>query len=286
MKNALFKEDTLAIQEDVSVGHLLKEHREALGIPLEIVAHNLRIGIAHLEKLEADHETLVSDVYTLGFLRIYAKFLNLNANALIQKFKKQFAPAPPSSLIFPTPPPEQGIAGMRILLWSVSVFIIIASISGYQWWKIHQEPISLKEVAPLQETPSVSVAPEPATEPATEQVPALSPISSLTEQGYIPEELSLPTPIEEEVVPPVESSSTFLKAIEKTWIDVRDREGKIIVRRLLYTGQVFELKHPKNLVLKVGNAQGIQITSGKKTLAFPGVQGVKSGISLNSSNWD
>jgi cytoskeletal protein RodZ len=282
MKNALFKEDTLDIQEDVSVGHLLKEHREALGIPLEIVAHNLRIGIAHLEKLEADHETLVSDVYTLGFLRIYAKFLNLNANALIQKFKKQFAPAPPSCLIFPTPPAEQGIAGTRILLWSVGLFIIIAGISGYQWWKIHQEPISLKEVAPLQETPSVSVAPEP----ATEQVPALSPISSLTEQGYIPEELSLPTPIEEEVVPPAESSSTFLKAIEKTWIDVRDREGKIIVRRLLYTGQVFELKHPENLVLKVGNAQGIQITSGKKTLAFPGVPGVKSGISLNSSNWN
>ena len=100
------------------------------------------------------------------------------------------------------------------------------------------------------------------------------------------EKLPAPLPIEKKVVPSADPTSTFLKAKEKTWIDVRDLSGKIIVRRLLRTGQVYEFKHPENLVLKVGNAKGIQITSGEKTLVFPDAQGVKSGISLNSNNWN
>lgn len=138
----------------ISVGQLLKEAREAHGLSLESVATTLCISLHHLAKLEDDHESLVCDVYTLGFLRSYAKLLNLNGNILIQKFKDQVAPLKPSEFILPTPIPEKGMPGHRVLIISLALFGLISAVAGFQWWRLHHSTSPSLKVPPLSFFPS------------------------------------------------------------------------------------------------------------------------------------
>lgn len=188
MQNALFEKEALAEQEGpISVGQLLKGTRESLGISLETAAHTLRISASHLIRLEVDHDTLVCDVYTLGFLRSYAKFLGLNANALIQKFREQVAPNSPSDLVFLTPSSEKETPSLRILVFSLLVFLGIALFTGYQWWSPHQE--NFPQIPPHRPTPtslSPSREPPPPTPPKIIEKPPSFPRIQGIRNGALP----------------------------------------------------------------------------------------------------
>lgn len=70
-----------------SIGKLLQETRERLGISLEEVERSTRIRSHHLEAIErGDFEMLPSAVQARGFLRNYAEFLGLEANSILLEY--------------------------------------------------------------------------------------------------------------------------------------------------------------------------------------------------------
>lgn len=71
-----------------SLGTDLRAARLARGIGLEVVARDLRINIAFLQAFEHDDfEVSVNDSYTAGFLRSYAKYLGLDGDEIVERFK-------------------------------------------------------------------------------------------------------------------------------------------------------------------------------------------------------
>lgn len=251
-----------------SVGEILRDAREKMGISLATAANHLRINVAHLTKLESNHETLTSDVYTLGFLKLYAQYLNLNASALLQQFKDQITALPSSEFIFPTPLPEQGTPHVRIVLISLTLFILLAAGVGYHyWWKSSPPSSSLLDVLPQ----SLLL-----TSKAAKTAPAPSAISPATPVSPPVVQEALPAPV---TLPPL-----LLKTTEKTWVEVRDDQDTIVLRRLFSAGETYELANTGHLVLTTGNANGLEIISGENVLTFPGVQ-VKRGISLDPATW-
>ena len=67
-----------------TVGERLREAREARNLSLAEAASATSIRFNHLQELEDDHpEVFSSGVQARGFLRLYAAFLNLDANELI-----------------------------------------------------------------------------------------------------------------------------------------------------------------------------------------------------------
>lgn len=67
-----------------TVGERLRAAREALNLSLADAAIATSIKFNHLQELEDNHpEVFSSGVQARGFLRLYAKFLNLDANELI-----------------------------------------------------------------------------------------------------------------------------------------------------------------------------------------------------------
>lgn len=251
--------ESIVPPEDLSVGQLLKEARLTQSVALEDIAKDLRINKRILEKLEADCDTLVCDVYTLGFIRSYAQLLELNATALIQKFKDQTAQRSPL-LSFPTPLPEQGTPNLRILFLSLFVLALVGSFAGYQWWRHHHNiPFRPQNLTVVRPSPPVAPA------PPTIQAPQVS---------------------HEETTPPSPTTTTLLQAKDETWVEVKDAKGEIFLRRLFYPGETYTFENAKHLVLKTGNAQGVVLQSGDKTLTFPGNKGeIKSDISLNPETW-
>ena len=77
-----------------TVGERLRAAREALNLSLVEAAAATSIRFNHLQELEDDHpEVFSSGVQARGFLRLYASFLNLDANELITLWNPQEAAA-------------------------------------------------------------------------------------------------------------------------------------------------------------------------------------------------
>lgn len=259
MTDKILEENTAPL-----VGQILKDTRLAQGLTLDTVAEVLRISKRHLLHLEENHENLVCDVYTLGFLRAYAQYLGLDAKGLSQKFKEQAAQSHPSYSAFPVSLPQQGRPSLRILSFSLIGLLVI--IIGWQWFAADRfTPPSYEQTASVEETPS----------PLPLQ-PTL-PVSSGEETVS-----SLETPSTPLGLP----ATTHLKVMEEAWVEVKDQEGRVLLNRLLNPGDSYQFNNPQNLVLKTGNARGIQLISDKKSLTFSEKVGtVKSDIPLDPEKW-
>jgi len=73
-----------------TVGQVLREQREQLGISLEEVSRSTRIKQNYLQELENDHPELFSSMtQARGFLRLYAGYLNLSYTDLIDRWNFQ-----------------------------------------------------------------------------------------------------------------------------------------------------------------------------------------------------
>jgi hypothetical protein len=72
-----------------SLGQILSQAREARGLALDEVEMQTRIRVKYLQALESgDLSVLPSATHARGFLRNYAQFLNLDANALVNEFSQ------------------------------------------------------------------------------------------------------------------------------------------------------------------------------------------------------
>src|SRR5512141_950015 len=92
-----------------SVGEQLKEERTTRGLTLEQAAQATKIRKHYLEALERDdRSTLPSVVQGKGFLRLYAGYLGLDAEALAAQWEGKplpARPAPPAAVEVKVPAP-------------------------------------------------------------------------------------------------------------------------------------------------------------------------------------
>lgn len=73
-----------------TVGEKLQKARETMEVGLEQVAKNLKIRTIYLQNLEADaYEKMPADVYTKGFIKKYALFLNLDPQITFTDYEKE-----------------------------------------------------------------------------------------------------------------------------------------------------------------------------------------------------
>ncbi|MFO7806814.1 MAG: DUF4115 domain-containing protein [Candidatus Moraniibacteriota bacterium] len=73
-----------------TLGEKLKKIREKAGFSLAEVANFTKVKQDHLQKIEeGNFECLPPDVYVRGFLKSYAKFLNLDPNEIIKYYEKE-----------------------------------------------------------------------------------------------------------------------------------------------------------------------------------------------------
>lgn len=113
------------------VGELLQERREDLGLDLDEIGAMLRIKPAYLDALEQGRtHDLPGPAYAIGFVRAYAEFLGLDAEAVLARFKAEAAgvTAPPD-LALPVPLGERSLPGGALVLVA-----LIVALCGYGIW--------------------------------------------------------------------------------------------------------------------------------------------------------
>jgi Helix-turn-helix domain len=78
---------------EMRIGNVLQDARRRAGLDMRTVEEQTKIRVKYLRALEGeDWEALPSAAYAKGFLRTYAQLLGLDAEALVDEFRRQVEP--------------------------------------------------------------------------------------------------------------------------------------------------------------------------------------------------
>ncbi|HUQ16253.1 MAG TPA: helix-turn-helix domain-containing protein [Candidatus Saccharimonadales bacterium] len=108
------------------LGEQLRQQRERMGLTLEQAAEDTRIREKFLVALEnGDYQSLPGAVYTKGFLRNYAEYLNLDAGEQIALFQGERVAPEPQRTFDPLRPLVK-----RSFIFTPAVLVPIALLAG------------------------------------------------------------------------------------------------------------------------------------------------------------
>ena len=276
------------------VGAELRAARLRLGWSLEEVSQGLRIRLPFMEAIE---DGRVSDLpgaaYAVGFVRTYATTLGLDPDEVSRRFRAEAQEVNrKTELSFPAPVPERGVpAGAVVLLG------LVLAIGAYAaWYKFssgrHDEagisavperlaPLA-DQTAPSHVSPQVASILPPAT-PATSgpapavtpPPPAPAPVAAIPVPVPVPVSLlpTPPAPATAAAPPSADASRIALKFKADSYIQVREKQGPVLLNRVMRAGETWVVPKESNLVMTTGNAGGTDIVVDGITAAALGNSG-------------
>lgn len=75
-------------------GSVLREARESVGLTVQDVADTLNLLVSHVEAIEANQfQQMNADIFVRGYVRSYARFLNLDVDPLLEATEAFLKPA-------------------------------------------------------------------------------------------------------------------------------------------------------------------------------------------------
>jgi hypothetical protein len=161
----------------------------------------------------------------------------------------------------------------KILALSFSV--LLAIVGGWWWFENSTTPVPY--TLPLSKENSLAEV--------REEPPAPEIIKAEAEAPIEPIEAIEPVALPQPILPPL-PEAVILKISEPAWVEVKDNNGNVVISKLFQPAESYAFKEPANLLLKTGNAKGIELVYGEKTLSFETNSGtVKSNIPLDPEKW-
>jgi transcriptional regulator with XRE-family HTH domain len=234
------------------VGEQLRQARLKQGIDLKEAENTTKIRLRYLEAMENEEfSVLPGRVYVIGFLRTYAKFLNIESEKLIDALKAAY----PDRGLQPEPIPKPSIPlakplnkFARRIFWLIffALFAIIAIVAFYYAAGFFGQ----------------------VSEKAVPQLPAKD-ISETGDIPYLPVEVP-PAPVQIPDKPNIE----LIVIIERdqSWISVED-DGERGFRGIMAAGQQLVIQADNLIRINFGNAGAVRVFKNNEDQGNPGELG-------------
>lgn len=241
------------------LGAVMRAAREALGMDVEEAARKLCLSPRQLSALESDEfNALPSPAFTRGFIRNYARLLNLDANPLLERYREALPKGSGESAISLQ---TEGIPiqikdkkpWIPYLIASVLIGIVGGAWMAYMEWSERQTalvvapPVATKPVPSAPATPT----PMPALQPITEVAPAV-----VTPPAPAAEQLNNATSIP---MPATAKGRLNMVFTQQSWIRVLDRDGVEIFSKNKPAASEDVIEGQPPFKVDVGNAAGVQL---------------------------
>ncbi|MHB1355326.1 MAG: helix-turn-helix domain-containing protein [Anaerolineae bacterium] len=263
------------------IGSQLREARESLQLSLLEVERETRIRRLYLQALEEDRfSDLPDDVYTRGFLRNYALFLNLNPQPFLDEYDAlRIEPVQyvPQVLDEPLLPALSNNIGGRVFL-IIMAFIVIVLLGWFVFSRIYGNAGLENLLRSLAAKTPTIVKSVPTITPVvdTETIPA----AQAAEPTLLPTVTSSPNPTPTSTAIPLPTSTiTNVSGIlvqaailSDTWV-VITVDGEQTFQGTLAAGERFSWTAQSTLDLHLGNAGGISVTVNGVTVGLLGETG-------------
>jgi cytoskeleton protein RodZ len=252
------------------VGAELQAARQRLGWDLADVAATLRIRLPYLHAIEEGRiADLPGNAYAVGFVRTYATALGLDPEEIARRFRAEAKEVNrKTELSFPAPVPQRGVPAMAVVL----VGLLIAGGGYIAWYRYSGSaeptreqtaaapPERLAAMAPAVQTQSPQVASIlPSVKAPVVGAPAAPPAPP-------PPPVPVPVPVPVAIAPPAPppapapvATRLVVHAKAGGWVQVREKQGQVLLNRVLHTGESWPVPMKPNLVLTTSNAGGMEL---------------------------
>ncbi|WP_010298050.1 helix-turn-helix domain-containing protein [Candidatus Odyssella thessalonicensis] len=280
---------TEALNEDIyeesvyaKVGALFKEARVSRNISIQHACQELHIRSVYITAIEQGNlSALPGHVYKVGFIKTYAKFLNLDATQILKDLGLQEEITPDySSFNYSIPVEQQKKPNLKVILAATTLLfigggILYVSNNSYQ----HAEDIVVLKDLQEDTTLSSTSAPPDNASLSSLLVPnndiGIANIAT-SASTYHPDSASSAE---------TENPGIQVVAIKDAWVQIVDENGKAIFVRLMRTGETYSVPATGKYQLNTGNGAGIKLMVGDKSTPPLGENGkVIRGISLAKEN--
>lgn len=264
-----------------SVGEQLVKERERRGLSIEEVAAATKIQPKFIRALEENRfEVCPGGVFVKGFLKAYASYLKLDAEELIELYKKQYNQPTQqkplakegragSLLEVEALPPGQKKRSRRPLRVFILLLLLLSIWRGGlyvygRWQGLQRPPESRKQEGSGKVTPQMP--PRGQGGPSSSRGGATT--SGSLPEGATPERSAeLPLP-EEQKTPDTETLVLAITALENTWMRV-EIDGKERRELFLKAGQSRDWQANEGFSLTVGNVKGVRVRFNGKAVSLP-----------------
>jgi cytoskeletal protein RodZ len=257
------------------VGETLRRARLKRNIELNRVADELKISASMLKAIEEERfEKLPGGVFARSFVRQYARFLEVDESEIVSELNKVLEPppaaqeaaplAPAPEIPLPRMPQWQAVGDYRGRVsssaWALAlmVLVMLGCAGAYAWWQRARHTVAVRTKTPAvtqaaRKAAPVSAPPAPAV--ATPAPTAATPVPAPAEEkagggqaGDLPHEVQVE-----------------LIAQEPTWVSVRT-DGNYSFSGTLDANQSRTVSANRNVVLRVGNAAGLEVRLNGKSI--------------------
>lgn len=254
-------------------GDRLRREREMRGITLDEITESTKVSRRHLEALEGEHfDQLPGGVFNKGFVRAYARFLGIDEDQAVADYSAASNEAPEPENKFPLdihmrPDPELNPRRSYLPL-VFAVAALVGVLVGYAFWvksKPHAQETA-ENASQSSPVPSASAPVEKAPAPtAAQQASESKPKNAERAAATAPQaktQQQQPTPDAAATLAAGKPEKSFfisVKAREDSWVSVV-ADGKSVMERVLMADKHKKIKAGKSLILRTGNAGGIEVS--------------------------
>jgi cytoskeleton protein RodZ len=243
----------------VTLGQELKKERESRNISLDEMASSTKIVGRYLVALEEDRlDTMPGGFFVKGIIRSYAKYLGLDENSVLEKYKEAGVLEEPAGSPFVGEGPPRAFEGKsKIIIWAVvaTAIVILLVALIFLWRSGRPRPAA----PPPQVLTALSQA-QPSSSPVTKKPDAAPSQKPASENASGPASgvASPPTSVPPSQPAPVEWKGLTLDISfqEETWIQIY-ADGAFKVGGLFPAGQKARVQAEKEILVYVGNAGGM-----------------------------
>lgn len=228
-------------------GAALLVERRRQGLSLGDISRQLKLSVRQVEALERDdYSGFTSPVFVHGFIRNYAKLLNLDPGPLIRAADQVLNPPPPASapvsaIASPPEVPRRKIGMVPAVSAGAAVLVVVA-VAVSVGNRGDQKSAPEQSVIAAIEQVAQPMEPVPAPKPAAAQ-PAARPAAGNAVPGEQGERATLRMVFDQE-----------------SWVEIKDRNGNTIFGQLSPAGSRRSVSGEPPFEVVVGNAAGVRLT--------------------------
>ncbi len=292
-----------------TVAGVLRQTREATKRSTADIALHLRIAERHLVALESGQlSALPGMTYAVGFVRSYAKFLGLDAEAMVEQFKREMGIIDTKPVLnFPIPANDRPLPGGALALSSLALLAII--YGGWYYANSRTPSHQTPPVASTQpdETPDETMSNAEPPPPGGLATQPLATTGSLPDRAFSPPSEAaadaptmrpIPAPdvvtaaparspseaLASPVNPALIESKIVLRSSADSWIQILNSNNEVVFSRILQRGETYPVPNRDGLRLDTGNAGGLEILVEGRLLPPIGASGsVRRDVPLDAA---
>lgn len=279
-----------AARTEQSAGQLLRAARLERGMSMEDVARKLRLSVRQITALEEDdYDKFSSTTFLRGFVRNYAKLLQVDEAPLLRQLQQLLPPLPTPTISYQIegiPFPSDQKRGRRNLVIAGGVILALLLLiyeiyTGSEGNKDNQSTVKIETRTETEQVSAQSQLelPPPVSTGDAEPMPSAEDVAVAEKKHEIPPPVSgSPLPARQAAPPAAATESANATASEfvdgadvlrlvfegESWVEVKDSKGRLLLSRVNMPGteQVLYGKSPFSLA--IGNAAEVKLAYNNK----------------------